>query len=373
MIRKALAARLYFRACCFVLYFAVAAASFNGYYNKWHFAETGASGEDDRFHFEMMVDGTAYRPYVYRQLLPDTANWLDRVVPHDAKTWLFNHDGIGTEAQQGAISDSPTVESTDYFFRYLVLYVATFLFALLAVYAMYMVCRTLEMPTPAALLAPAIVILMIPYFESEGGFFYDYPELAFSALAFWIALRFDWWWIVPVAILGTWNKESFLLFVLTLYPLLRRRGSRLGSWTGIAVLCFAGGAVHYWIRARFAHNAGGDMELHWRDQLNFFLHPWNALFSPETTYGVYGLKAFMLIPVALLVYAAWRAWPHLPRAIQRHGLIAATINIPLYLLTCWPGEWRNLSLLYIISLIVLGSCLGEWMSRSKAASVPLSS
>jgi hypothetical protein len=81
----------------------------------------------------------------------------------------------------------------------------------------------------------------------------------------------------------------------------------------------------------------------------------------------------MLIPVALLVYAAWRAWPHLPRAIQRHGLIAATINIPLYLLTCWPGEWRNLSLLYIISLIVLGSCLGEWMSRSKAASVPLSS
>ncbi len=368
MLLKALASRFFLRACCFVLYFAAASASFNGYYNKWHFAEAGASGEDDRYHFEMMVDGTAYRPYVYRQLLPDTANWLDRVVPRSAKIWLSSHYGIGTEAQEGAIFDSLTVESRDYFFRYLVVYVLTFLFSLLAVYAMYLVCEALDMPPPAAVLAPAIVILMIPYFESGGGFFYDYPELAFFALAFWIALRFDWWWILPVAILGTWNKESFLLFIPTLYPLLRRRSSRLGSWLAVAALCIAGGAVHYAIRIRFAHNPGGSMGLHWRDQLHFFLHPWQMLFSPETQYGVYGFKAFSLILVALLTLAAWRAWPHLPHAVQRHGQIAAAINIPLYLIACSPGEWRNLSLLYVFALIVLAASLSRWMTNSQTLS-----
>ncbi len=368
MLRKALASRFYFRACCFVFYFVIASASFNGYYNKWHFAEAGASGEDDRYHFEMMVDGSAYRPYVYRQFLPDIANWLDSVVPRSAKAWLYNHYGIGTDAQEGAIFDSPTTENPIYFFRYLVLYLATFLFTLLALYALYLVCKALEIPLPAAVLAPAFVILMIPYFESGGGFFYDYPELAFFALAFWIALRFDWWWILPVTVLGTWNKETFLLFVPTLYPLLRGRRSRIGSWLAVAVLCIAGAAVHYRIRLRFAHNPGGSMELHWRDQLNFFLHPLRALFCPEMTYGVYGVKVFALIPVALLLFAAWHSWPHLPRAVQRHGQIAAAINIPLYLLACSPGEWRDLSLLYVFALIVLASSLGQWITDTQPTS-----
>jgi hypothetical protein len=45
------------------------------------------------------------------------------------------------------------VETSVYFFRYLILYVATFLSTFLAVYAMYLVCKALEMPAPAAVLA----------------------------------------------------------------------------------------------------------------------------------------------------------------------------------------------------------------------------
>ncbi|MGB7266941.1 MAG: hypothetical protein WBC92_15610, partial [Terracidiphilus sp.] len=107
---------------------------------------------------------------------------------------------------------------------------------------------------------------------------------------------------------------------------------------------------------------------HWRNQLHFFLHPWQMLFSPETTYGVYGFKAFSLILVALLTLAAWRAWPHLPHAVQRHGQIAVAINIPLYLIACSPGEWRNLSLLYVFALIVLAASLSEWMTNSQTLS-----
>jgi len=39
------------------LFFVAASVSFNGYYDKWHFSEDGVAGENDRFQFEMMVDG----------------------------------------------------------------------------------------------------------------------------------------------------------------------------------------------------------------------------------------------------------------------------------------------------------------------------
>jgi hypothetical protein len=361
MLRKALASSIYYKACCFVFYFVVAAASFNGYYHKWHFAELDAPGDDLRYHFEMMMDGTAYRPYVQRQLLPAAANWIDSAVPRSFETWLYSWQN-GPNAHMDQFFDTQTAENPDYFFRYLIVYIITFLFTLLAVYAMYLVCRELEIPPPAAVFAPAIVILLFPYIESEGGFFYDYPELAFLALAVWVALRFPWWSILPIAALGAWNKESFVLVIPTLYPFIRRRCSRPVACLGVAVLCLVCVAVYYPIRLRFAHNPGGALELHWRDQLSYYAHPLNHLFGIEMTYGLLAVKAFSVVPMTLLAWTLWRAWRYLPGVVQRHAIIAAAINIPLYLLFCWPGEIRNLSLLYVVFLLLLAVNLNHWIA-----------
>jgi hypothetical protein len=347
----------------------VASASFSGYYDKWHFGEEGVAGEDPRFHFEMMVDGTAHRPYVYRQLLPTAADWMDRAVPASIKTWLYGHQALGTEAAQDAFFDSATAENPVYFFRYLLVYLATFGFALLGLYAMQMVCRAVQVPLPAAVIAPTIVLLLVPYLQSCGGYFYDYPELAFFALAAWIALKFDWWWILPIAVLGTWNKESFVLFVPTLYPLLRRRSSRLNAGLGIGVLFLACLAVYLSVRSGFAHNPGGALEVHWRDHVEYFMHPRNLLFGAEKTYGVQTPKAYTLGPILLLAWTVVRAWPRLPREVRRHGQIAAAINLPLYFLFCWPGELRDLSLLYVVFLLVVARSLSEWFGGSTPASV----
>jgi hypothetical protein len=122
---------------------------------------------------------------------------------------------------------------------------------------------------------------------------------------------------------------------------------------------------------RFLHNPGSALEMHWRDQLNYYAHPMNLLFGTEITYGVLAIKAFTLVPMALLAWTVWRGWRHLPIAVQRHGLIAAAINIPLYFLFCWPGELRNLSLLYVVFLLVLAVNLNQWMGRTAAAKTPL--
>ena len=107
--------------------------------------------------------------------------------------------------------------------------------------------------------------------------------------------------------------------------------------------------------------------MHWRDQLNYFMHVRDFVLGTEMTYGVPMLKAFTLVPLTLLAWTVSRSWQSLPGVIQRHSQIAAAINIPLYLLFCSPGELRDLSMLYIFFLLVLATALNKWIGKASGA------
>ena len=356
---EAFASRLYYRACCFVLFFVAAAASFNGYYDKWHFFDRDIFPSTNHS-FEAMVDGTAARPYVYRQLLPTLANWIDRRVPEQTKDRLFASKPDGVSPREGFYS-SPAAQSRTYSLRYRIVYVAVFLFAWISVYAMYLLCKAVGHAPATAALSALIMVLLMPYFMSMGGYFYDFPELAFLALAVWMALSFDWWWMIPVVALAAWNKESFLFFIPALYPLLRRRSSRTSAMAGVGVLGVTCAAVYCVIRSHFQHNPGGAVEMHLADQIHYNLHPAN-MFAREWNYGVLSLQGFNPLAVVLIACVVWRGWRFLPRPIQRHAQIAAAVNIPLFLLFCAPGELRDLSMLYVTLLLLVAASLAEWTS-----------
>jgi hypothetical protein len=352
MDKRAFATKIFRGTCCCVLFFLAAAASFNGYYHKWHFREPGVfagAGSDNnaksKYGLADMLDGTAARPFVYRQLTPAMANWLDSVTPKRIQVALWVRLGMYQ-------LDSPLVYDPAYAYRYTIVYIVTFLFAWIAVIAMYLVCRGLEMPPAAQIFAPVVMIILIPYFLSVGGYFYDYPELAFLALAVWMGMKFDWWWMVPLVALATWNKESFLLVTLTLYPILRKRHSPISALIGTGVLASICAAVYLAIRPQFSKNPGGALLSQWRTQMDFLSHPLR-LMRTEATYGITIFRAFSLLPLALLAWIVWRGWRLLPPEIQRHGQIAAAINIPLYFLFCSPGEMRDFSMLYIVFMSLL--------------------
>jgi hypothetical protein len=360
MGRRVFASKLYRGACCFVLFFVAASASFNGYYDKWHFREPGVYaganptlGSRTNYSLADMLDGTAARPFVYRQLTPAIANWLDSAT---------------STRTQGALSRlfsryepaSPLAADPRYSFRYTVVYIITFLFAWLSVVAMYLVCRALKMPPVARIFAPVVMILMIPYIQSVGGYFYDYPELAFLALAVWMGLKFDWWWMLPLVALAAWNKESFLLVTLTLYPILRRRHSPISALVGTALLASTCAAVYFAISSHFSQNAGGAVLAQWRTQRDFLSYPQN-LIRLEQTYGITHFRVFSLAPLALIAWTVWRGWLLLPLEIRRHGQIAAAINIPLYFLFCAPGEMRDFSMLYVVFMLLLAVNLAAEM------------
>ena len=374
MDRQVSRSKLYYRVCCCVLFFVAAAASFNGYYDKWHFREPSVAGASsapgvslNQYGFAEIIDGTAARPFIYRQLLPMLANGIDRVTPQHIKDYLFN--GRDGRRLPDILFDSPLAKDRTYFYRYLVFYIASFLFVWLAVYAMYLVCQALAMPPMVSVFAPVIMILLMPYFLTGGGYFYDYPELAFLALTMWMALKFDWWWMVPLVALATWNKESFLLVTLTLYPILRRRTSWVSALIGTGCMALTCAAVYWVIRSHYAQNPGETVLKLWEVQLSFFTHPLNFV-EREKTYGVLNFRAFTVLPLALIVWTAVRGWNRLPKAIQRHAQVAAAINLPLYILFCAPGEIRDFSLLYMVFMLLLAVNLSQAFAlNSEAVSV----
>src|SRR5206468_896798 len=110
----------------------------------WHFREQGLRGTDLIAEFDRMIDGTANRPYVYRQLLPATANWLVRTLPVEA---IGRH--ISARARDKII-DALNLRGKKYPVQYVIIYIATYLSALLATFSVYRVCRAAKIPEPAA-------------------------------------------------------------------------------------------------------------------------------------------------------------------------------------------------------------------------------
>lgn len=345
-----------------IVLFLAAAASFNGFYSKIAFREGDAARG-----FQAIVDGSASRPYIYRQLVPSIANLVDRTVPDSVRQRLASlrsDDGRGFYA---SLFSSPIAQNPTYGFRYLIFYLATFAGAILASYLYYFVCRAEGFAPEVSLTAATLMILLIPYIQTRGGGYYnDFPEAAFIALAVLLARRAPWLWLMPVALLGTLNKETFILVLLALWPLLKQRTGNLYAIVQVFVLELIAGTVYLFNRTRFAGNPGGTVEFHLRDQIAFLAHPSHWLFKFGKVYGVFLPELATLIPALLMGWIIWRAWKRLAPAIRQYGLLTAAMNIPLFFLFCMPGEVRDLSLLFVIVLLSLATTL----SRSTGSSLP---
>jgi hypothetical protein len=208
-----------------------------------------------------------------------------------------------------------------------------------------------------ALTAAICFFLVTAYFGP--GTIYDYPELAWMLLAVWAAAKLDWWWLLPIAALATYNKESFLFYLLTLYPFLLNRASTKLAAFRLASLMLVSGLVNVYLHYRYRLNPGSALEQHLGDQLRALIY----LFVPNGLHKTYGLvqpNHANIVSILLFAWFVWSGWRLLSRTQRRHALIAAAINFPLYFLFCIPGELRNLSMLYVPILFLMLANLEAW-------------
>jgi hypothetical protein len=370
LLSSCFSSKVYFSLCYGVLFVFAAAASFNGFLSKFPFIEPSKDGNIESSFEVTMLLGTAERPYVYRHLIEDIANFANSTTPQGVKEVLYRMI-FPSSPKSGSVrievfAALPQPLRHDWFYRYLILYALTFLGALASVVAMYLVCREFALPEPAAVLAPIIVILIAP---TAYVFPYDYIELAFLAAAVWFALRLDWWWLLPLAALAAWNKESFFFFMPTLYPLLRRRISRRTASVAVALLTFVCGLVYLYMRTRFANNAGEAVIPQFLDHFRTHFGVHDLLSRVDESYGVPIPEISTLLPTVLLLWTFARVWKRMPSVVRQHGLLAISINGPLYLFFCTPHEYRDLSLLSIFLLLAIAWNLTEWAERSAPAPV----
>ena len=116
------------------------------------------------------------------------------------------------------------------------------------------------------------------------------------------------------------------------------------------------GAIGLALKAMFASSPGSTVRFQLLGQLMHYLTPRNY-FLKELTYGVVGPRFLSIFTLVFIVIVVLRGWRSCSPALRQHLLIAAAINFPVFLLFAAAGELRNLSLLYVGFVFLLGYAL----------------
>lgn len=348
------------RAVLLCLYVLVAAASYSGFFAKYAF-------RDDSPHDALvkMLDGSADRPYVYRQLLPLAANLAQQALPaHEAASVVEHlqedyprHNWLSNTYARAVDAGNPV-----WTLRYYMVYGMAFVALLAAMLMLRAVCLEFGGDRAAASLAPLVFALAMP-----AGNLWDFPELFFMALAVWLAARGKGLWLLALTPLATLNKESFLFFVVCLYPLLCLRLTKRHALAVGAACVGAAAAVNLFVKLRYAGNPGDLAQFNLIANLRFLADPRNYFLS-DYTFGILlpkGLNVVILFCGFALVRLGWS---RLPKTLRQHALIAGAINVPLYLLFGWGDEVRALSMLSVTAVMLLNEAIAGYLAKARRGS-----
>jgi hypothetical protein len=344
-----------------VFFWMAAAASFSGFIAKWGLQDNGGMNNISR-----ILDGTAERPYVYRQLVPSIANFADKNLPNGFKSALIGQHDIDKIYVKASGFAKPDLR-----FRYLIVYYATFL----ALFASMFILRAIVLENGAsqavALLAPIALALALPYFETNGGYFYDNVEIFFLGLSFLFALRGRVFLLFLVIIPATLNKETFFFFLPTLYPLLRAHRTPVMSILILGITVCMSGAANVVVKYVYAANRGLPAIFQLWENLRGYAMPWFYR-RTEITYGLIGPAKMSFITVAVVALLFWHGWRTCSSIIRQHMVLAGMISLPLFLTFASIGELRNLSLLFVGMTIIIAKAMEYAGAPREATSLPAS-
>ncbi|PVX82245.1 hypothetical protein [Paraburkholderia unamae] len=344
------------RALLVSLYVLVAAASFCGFFAKYALRDDSAHDA-----LPLMLDATADRPYVYRQLVPYAANLAEKALPAQVADRLIAHlqqDYPKHNWLANTFARATDASNPRYALRYHLVYFMDFAALLAGMLMLRAVCLELTGKPAAAALAPLAFALAMP-----AGNLWDFPELFFMALAVWFAARGKGIWLILLTPLATLNKESFLFFAVCLYPFLRERVSLRHALAVVGACVLAAGVVNVIMKLRYAGNPGDLAQFNLMTNLRFLANPRNYLLS-DWTYGILLPKGFNIVILFVLFTIVRTGWKRLPGAARQHALIALAINVPLYLLFGWGDEVRALSMLYVTAALLLCEGIAVYMERA---------
>ena len=329
----------------FSVFWLVASATYSGFIAKW-----GLRENDDRLGLVKMLNGTAHKPFVYRQLLPATANFIGDNSPDKFINLVSDKYYHGTLKYYD--SASKLIEApAKYKFKWFIVYWMGFAMLLGSLYLLRSILSNFGVGPVAAVFAPCIFSLSMPIIQTVGGYTYDYGELFFMSLALYLTLKNRYITLLLVVALATFNKESFVFFIPALYPFLPKTSSASKTHIFYALQLLISVCINLWVKAIYCDNAGKALEIWLSKNIQNYLNPF-TYFRFESSYGLLAPKGINLITILLIFILIRSAWKYLDPKVRIHCLIAFSINFPLFIVAGYTNEIRGLSFLYI-SLVFL--------------------
>jgi len=339
----------------FSVFWLVASATYSGFIAKWGLRD---SATDYRAGFAKMLDGTAHKPYVYRQLLPATANIIGDNTPEKFINFVsdkYYYGPFRDYTLTSKLSEAPA----KYKFKWLIVYWLGFVTLLGSLYIIRSILSCLGVGTFAAVFAPCIFSLCMPIIQTGGGYVYDYSELFFMSLAVYLTQKNRLIILLPVVALATLNKESFIFFIPALYPFLPKSTliSKTHIFYGLQFLISA--SLNFWVKSIYSGNDGKVIEVWFLKNIGKYLNPLTYL-QIDGSYGLIAPKGLNILTLFLVFILIKAAWKYLNPQLRRHCLIAFFINFPLFMVAGFCNEIRGLSFLYIPLIFLIAYTIDNY-------------
>lgn len=332
----------------------VSAAGFSGFFVKWALCD----GDPD-WGFEVIMDGTAKRPFIHRQLLPVIVKTGAELIPEKSKEKLAKKLIERKDIERRyAKADIPP----KYVIEYYLMFIICFLLFFATIWILRSLLTEIFKDKVAGTVTALLFALLFPHFEIAGGYYYDFGEIFFLFLAARLALHGNFIALLILTPFAEWNKESFFFYLATLFPLWRKNfdAKKSGAITGCSI--FVAGLAYLYVRQMFIDNRGDPADF----QLFAHLYGFFEISSYFKTDPIYGIPLFSRMFVLHIIYVLFiikTSWHNLSDEWKAHAKFAAVINGILYFLFILPGELRDLSMLYTSFLILTGYFLRDIFLR----------
>lgn len=291
-----------------------------------------------RVSLDSYIDGEVSRPFAYRVLLPHIMRGINAVTPAWAAS---NLDRLGGRiAQSGPENKYPRA----------IVWLAALQFASLIGYALvgatlYSTPRSRERLWSHWIVAPALLLFLVPIVYKGLGHIYDFTVLFFMTCLLWAMAGRRHVLYLLVFAASCLNKETTILMSVAYAAVFFRRMvfPRYAMMLAAQIAVFL--AIYAPLRMAYKDNPGSGMEVH--------LHEQFAYYSSHLSNG-YILVVFSIAIVLFLLLLTFR-WNEKPQFLRR----AAVMIVPHMALVFYgaaPGEVRNLyEIVPLISMLILCS------------------
>jgi hypothetical protein len=267
--------------------------------------------------FKAMINGTCYKPFVSRCLVPviirNTSSLIPETIKKEVNDWGIKNIIYLT-------MDRNNIELTDLLLAIIIWYASIIGFALIF---MRLILLFYSVEDKFLYLFSLIAVAGLPIFFKYYSYLYDFPQLFLFTLGLFLLAKQKWSFYLFALAMSTVNKETSILLIFIYFIYYKNRLSKSVFTKLFVYQIFIYLAIKIVLTATFINNPGHYIEFHLFRNLG--MEP----------YSISQFVSFIIIGIAI-VYD----WKNKP-SFLRHS---TSILIPLILLTFVFGffdEYRD--------------------------------